>query len=212
MATGAIPAQIDFEHRKKDKNYIYDEDSSMTPLHNQPDSYYHTCCGKVHVEKAAVWIAILAFLFHGAAVFEEPFCQMFYIPSHYHLSLNRKPPQISLCLIFFSIASYVCILAAHKKRIARLYWPFLFYNGLVLAGVGFTAARMINYAFLGESLSSSVPTFVIIGSAFAQLIFFGWMELIVYRAYKYMVNHGNGNSNRMLHFSNPMYFDDSMKV
>ncbi|KAI1694297.1 UDP-glucoronosyl and UDP-glucosyl transferase domain-containing protein [Ditylenchus destructor] len=39
-----------------------------------------------------------------------------------------------------------------------------------------------------------------------------WMELIIYKAYKYMVNHGNGNNNRMMHFNNPMYFDDSMKV
>ncbi|KAI1697422.1 hypothetical protein DdX_18505 [Ditylenchus destructor] len=209
MATGA---QIDVEHREKDKNDIYDDEISMGPFYDQPDSYYHTCCGKVHVEKAAIWIAILAFMFHFTAVFEDSFGRMFHIPSHYHLTLDRVPNEIYLCRSFFAIAIYVCIMAAHKNRIARLYWPFLVYNGLILAGVGIIIARMINYTFIGESISNTVPTFVVIGLAFAQLLLFGWMELVIYKAYKYMVNHGNGNNNRMMHFSNPMYFDDSLKV
>ncbi|KAI1692258.1 hypothetical protein Ddc_23714 [Ditylenchus destructor] len=212
MATGAIPAQIDFEHGEKDKSNINDKEISMPSVYAPPDSYYYTCCGKVHVEKAAIWIAILAYLFHCMAVFQDIFSRMFHIPSHYHLSLDRAPDAVQLCIIFFGVASYVCIPAAHKKRIARLYWPFLVYNGLMLAGVGITAARMVNYTFLGESLSNSVPTFVIIGSAFAQFLIFAWMELIINKAYKYMVNHGNGNNNRMMHFNNQMYFDDSMKV
>ncbi|KAI1703183.1 hypothetical protein Ddc_16654 [Ditylenchus destructor] len=211
MATGDIPAQIDFEHREKDKTDIYDDKISVKPLYDQQYLYYHTCCGKVHVEIAAIWIAILSFLFHYTATCPDSDCSfgrlVHIFASHYYLSIGQEY-IIWLCFTFFGIASYVCILAAHKNHIARLYWPFLLYNGLMIAGVSITAEVKINYMFRDEFVRSSVPAFLVI----AQLLLFVWMELIIYKAYKYTVNHGNGNNNRMMHFNNPMYCDDSMKV
>ncbi|KAI1695603.1 hypothetical protein Ddc_21137 [Ditylenchus destructor] len=147
------------------KNAVLANENSKVYL--PEDSYYKTCCGKVHVETGAKYIAIvslalliLSMLFGAYLAFEiisgPRFGSTYWLTV---LSFIWNGVKISCC---------VCILVAIKKRIAGFYWPFLIMNG--------------------------------------------WMEMVVYKAYKFMLYHHNGSHNRMMQYNNQIFSDDPIKV
>ncbi|KAI1695741.1 hypothetical protein DdX_19424 [Ditylenchus destructor] len=195
-------AKVDLDHEEEDRNAILADEISMTPVYGQPDPHYRTCCGKVHVETASKYIAIVSLVFQLTAML---YSVMFIVASRTPLpSLWMLVLQITLYGI--GIYSYVAILIALNKRIARYYWPFLMYNGLAVVTISIAGVAIvvlfIKYYDQFQDKQMVVMMAVFIASSFGQLLLHAWMEMVVYKAYKFMLYHHNGSHNRMMHYNN----------
>ncbi|KAI1708034.1 hypothetical protein Ddc_14503 [Ditylenchus destructor] len=192
MTTTALPIKIDLGCQEEDKNGILVDDISMNQC-EKPDSYFRTLFGKVHVEIAAQWIAIASLIFQ--------------IALRYDFMLDRSEPNLRKVipepfLYYINISVLVCVLVAQNKRIARLYWPFLIYYGLITA----TCAAVLGhgaykiYCELSGSCSGTYWTHrifkgtIIVSVMIGELLLVCWMEMVVYKAYKYMVYSRNANA------------------
>ncbi|KAI1700682.1 hypothetical protein Ddc_17983 [Ditylenchus destructor] len=191
MIAAALPIKIDLGCQEEDKNGILVDDISMN-LCEKPDSYFRTLFGKVHVEIAAQWIAIASLVFQ--------------IAFHYNFHMDPSEPNLRKVipepiLYYINISVLVCVLVAQNKRIAGLYWPFLAYYGLIgavcAAVLGHGAYKI--YCELSGSCSGLYWThtignaIVIVSILVGELLLVCWMEIVVYKAYKYMVYSRNGN-------------------
>ncbi|KAI1690991.1 hypothetical protein Ddc_24541 [Ditylenchus destructor] len=181
MSAAVLPIKIDLGCQEEDKNVIIDDD-----IDEKPGSYFRTLFGKVHVEIAAQWIAIASLIFQIALHYDfrlsgpsEPNLRMV-MPERYMYAIN--------------ISVLVCVLVAKYKRIARLYWPFLAYYallGAVCAAVLGHGAYKI-YCELSGSCSGTYWTHrifkgtVIVSVMIGELLLVCWMEMVVYKAYKFI--------------------------
>ncbi|KAI1695602.1 hypothetical protein Ddc_21136 [Ditylenchus destructor] len=205
-------AKVDLDHEDGDMNAILADEISMAPVNGCPDPYYRTCCGKVHVETAAKYIAIVSLVFQLTAML---YSVMFMVASRAPL-----PPLwmlvLQIALYGIGIYSYIAILIALNKRVARYYWPFLIYNGLAVASTLIAGVALfvvfIKYHDKYPDKQMVVIVAVIIASSFGQFLLCSWMEMVVYKAYKFMLYHHNGSHNRMMQYNNQIFSDDPIKV
>ncbi|KAI1692695.1 hypothetical protein DdX_21108 [Ditylenchus destructor] len=212
-----LPVKIDLGRQEEDKKAILDDHISMVPC-EKPDSYYRTLFGKVHVETAARYIAIALLIFQVAALFYANLFRIAYkLPSP---SLGTIVLEVAMNVI--NVTVLVCVLVAQKKRIARLYWPFLIHKGLFIAifcALALVLAALLIYLQLGGeffSRSRVRPTHTAAFSAMLVAIGIGmsllcWMEMVVYKAYKYMINDQNGNTGYK-QYQNQLFSEDPVKV
>ncbi|KAI1699054.1 hypothetical protein DdX_17573 [Ditylenchus destructor] len=213
-----LPVKIDLGSQEEDKKAILDDHISMVPC-EKPDSYYRTLFGKVHVETAARYIAIALLIFQVAALFYANLFRIAYkLPSP---SLGTVVLEVAMNAI--NVTVLVCVLVAQKKRIARLYWPFLIYKGLMIAlfctCVLVLAALFVFLQLNGELSSHSrvhpshtaAVSVMMVAVGVGQLLLTCWMEMVVYKAYKFMINDQNGNTGYK-QYQNQLFSEDPVKV
>ncbi|KAI1697703.1 hypothetical protein Ddc_19567 [Ditylenchus destructor] len=211
-----LPIKIDLGRQEEDKKAILADEISMAPC-GKPDSYFRTLFGKVHVETAAKYIAIALLIFQVAALFYSNLFRIAYkLPSP---SLQMMVLEVVMNAI--NVTVLVCVLVAQKKRIAKLYWPFLIYKGLMIA-ILCTCALVLAVFFIFLQLNGdSIPrvkssrtaavSAMIVAMGVGQLLFTCWMEMVVYKAYKFMINDQNGNTGYK-QYQNQMFSQDPVKV
>ncbi|KAI1711716.1 hypothetical protein Ddc_12808 [Ditylenchus destructor] len=196
-------ASFDANNEKEEDQIAVVADAPVS-LKDNPDPYYRICYGNVHIEDVAKYhcysLCLIIILILADCT---------YMASLSYLFLFR---QISI------IIGVILILVALRKRLPRLYLPFLIINGLwtvVLFSLLFFAVFiiMIQYEVHGEHIMQLIKSqAVTVTLRFTQMLLCGWMQIVMYKAYKYMVAYQKYTRCQQNQHSNPCFSDDLLNI
>uniref|UniRef100_A0A915DYD7 Uncharacterized protein n=1 Tax=Ditylenchus dipsaci TaxID=166011 RepID=A0A915DYD7_9BILA len=158
------------------------------------DPREHCCCNKVHVEIASKSIAILAICTYTLLLLTI-LAVDFVVNQNYRG--NTTALLFNFGVITLSQSIYWCILIAQRKRIPRLYLPYLVVNALnIIFGVGGLVV-MSGLLVKPEYYSNNVvPYSILYALCLLNFLYNIWSEWVVYAAFQSM-HRQNRQKNRI---------------